>query len=131
MVAFITALAALSAIFSTAIAAPAQDDSTHALETRANRGRITHYNPGVGFGACGWRNSDAEFVVAVGHALYDAQHPCNRKIRVSYQGRSAVVRVVDRCGGCGYNDIDLSPAAFRNVIGNLDIGVVTTTWEWV
>ncbi|POR35429.1 Papain inhibitor [Tolypocladium paradoxum] len=127
MVAF-TTLATLSAIFASALAAPAQGDAANTLEARGNSGSITYYNPGLG--ACGETNGDGDAIVAVSAALFDAQRPCNRNIRVSYEGRSAVVRVVDRCSGCAVNDLDLSPSAFQQVIGDLGKGRVTASWDW-
>ncbi|KND89132.1 Papain inhibitor [Tolypocladium ophioglossoides CBS 100239] len=128
MVTFTTTLAALSAIFATALAAPTQGDAVNSLEARDNTGSITYFNPGLG--ACGQTNGDNDAIVAVSAALYDSQHPCNRNIRVSYHGRSVVVKVVDRCTGCAFNDLDLSPSAFRQVIGDLGIGRATATWAW-
>ncbi|KAL6699204.1 expansin-like protein [Trichoderma pleuroticola] len=125
MVSFITT--ALSALC-LAIASSATPTEAEVRATSAHSGSVTWYNTGLG--ACGQTNSDNELVVAVSHSLYDREHPCGRKIRVSYQGRSAVVTVVDRCAGCAENDLDLSPAAFRAVIGELDIGRTAATWDW-
>ncbi|KAL6880778.1 Non-catalytic module family expansin [Trichoderma novae-zelandiae] len=120
-------LAALSAIAMalTTAAAPTEPD-TRATINRT--GSVTWYNTGLG--ACGRTNNDAELVVAVSASLYDREHPCGRKIRISYQGRSEVVTVVDRCQGCAENDLDLSPAAFRGVIGDPGLGRVTASWDW-
>ena len=38
---------------------------------------------------------------------------CGRFATVTYAGKSITVKVVDRCYACGYDDIDLSPAAFQ------------------
>lgn len=112
----------------TALAAPVDSSqSTNDLVSRAD-GSITYFNPGLG--ACGITNSDNDLITAVSAALYDSQKPCGRNIRVTYQGRSVVVQVVDRCVGCAYNDLDLSPAAFQTVIGDLGIGRVNAQWEW-
>lgn len=125
MVSFIaTALSALCLALATS-AAPTE------AEVRAisiHSGSITWYNTGLG--ACGHVNNDNELVAAVSHSLYDREHPCGRKIRVSHKGRSAVVAVVDRCEGCAENDLDLSPAAFRAVVGDLGVGRTTATWDW-
>ncbi|GFP54323.1 allergen Asp f 7 homolog [Trichoderma asperellum] len=94
----------------------------------SNTGDITWYNTGLG--ACGQTNNDGQLVAAVSHSLYDREHPCGRKIRINYQGRSLVVTVVDRCQACAEDDVDLSPTAFENVIGPLGIGRVTASWDW-
>ena len=93
-----------------------------------NTGSTTWFYPGLG--ACGETNNDNDLVAAVSAELFDAQHPCNSEIRISNQGRSTVVRVVDRCTACAYNDIDLSPVAFKAVIGELGIGRRDAAWHW-
>ncbi|KAL7929686.1 expansin-like protein [Trichoderma chlorosporum] len=91
-------------------------------------GSLTWYNPGLG--ACGWTNNDNNPVVAVSRYIYDSESVCDRKIRVTYKGQSEVLTVVDRCEGCAVNDLDLSPAAFRGVVGDLKVGRTDGTWEW-
>ncbi|KAM0464916.1 hypothetical protein ACHAPV_001907 [Trichoderma viride] len=126
MVAFITtAISALCLAFATSAAPTEPETRAAAVFT----GSVTYYD--VGLGACGQTNYDSELVVAVSHSLYDREHPCGRNIRVYYQGRSVVVRVVDRCAGCAEDDLDLSPTAFEQVIGSKDIGRATATWEWI
>ncbi|RFU76252.1 rare lipo a [Trichoderma arundinaceum] len=125
MVSFIaTALSALCLAITTS-AAPAEVEARAAA---AHTGSITWYNTGLG--ACGQYNNDGELVAAVSHSLFDREHPCGRKLRINYKGRSVVVKVVDRCGGCAENDVDLSPVAFRKVIGELGVGRATATWNW-
>ncbi|KAH0494584.1 hypothetical protein TgHK011_001201 [Trichoderma gracile] len=125
MVSFtLTALSAIAMALTTS-AAPTEPN-TRATINRT--GSVTWYNTGLG--ACGQTNSDGELVAAVSASLYDREHPCGRKIRISYQGRSEVVTVVDRCAGCAENDLDLSPAAFKGVIGDPGLGRVTASWEW-
>ena len=85
-------------------------------------GEATHYQPGLG--SCGDVNHASEMVVAVSHSKYDAkaksQNPnenpfCGIKLKVTYEGKSIEVKVVDRCPGCGENDLDLSPTAFKKL----------------
>ncbi|KAF4968657.1 hypothetical protein FZEAL_10354 [Fusarium zealandicum] len=91
-------------------------------------GEVTFYNPGLG--ACGETHGDSDMVVAVSAELFDSEQPCGSKIRVHGDAGDALVTVVDRCGGCAYNDLDLSPAAFEQSMGELGIGRATGTWEW-
>ncbi|KAL7912523.1 expansin-like protein [Trichoderma velutinum] len=119
--------AALSALC-LALATSAAPTEAEVRETSAHSGSITWYNTGLG--ACGHVNNDNELVAAVSHSLYDREHPCGRKIRIDHRGRSVVVTVVDRCEGCAENDLDLSPGAFRAVIGELEVGRTTATWDW-
>lgn len=124
MVSISTVISALCLAITTS-AAPTEPETRAAA---AYTGSVTYYK--VGLGACGATNSDSELVCAVSHSLYDSEHPCGRNIRINYEGRSVVVRVVDRCSGCAQNDLDLSPTAFQQVIGPLSIGRATATWEW-
>ncbi|KAL7792098.1 RlpA-like double-psi beta-barrel-containing domain-containing protein [Trichoderma ceciliae] len=125
MVSLIAAALSALCLAITASAAPAEAEARAAA---AHTGAITWYNTGLG--ACGHNNNDGELVAAVSHSLYDREHPCGRKLRINYKGKSVVVTVVDRCGGCAENDIDLSPTAFRDVIGDLGVGRATATWNW-
>ncbi|KAG8745960.1 hypothetical protein FRC10_006523 [Ceratobasidium sp. 414] len=38
---------------------------------------------------------------------------CGKTANVTWNGKTIKVGIVDRCGACGYNDIDLSPSAFQ------------------
>ena len=85
-------------------------------------GEVTHYQPGLG--SCGDNNDASEMVVAVSHSKYDAkaksQNPnenplCGKKVKVTYEGKSIEVKLVDRCPGCSENDLDLSPTAFKKL----------------
>lgn len=93
----------------------------------------------MGFTACGQRYGDHEFIVALNSAQFDPHTPngnpnnnalCGRKIQVNGPRGSAVVRVVDRCPSCPHGGLDLSPAAFRAVVGDLSIGLADVTWSW-
>ncbi|KAM0420906.1 hypothetical protein ACHAPT_011295 [Fusarium lateritium] len=92
------------------------------------QGEVTYYHPGLG--ACGQTHGDGDLVVALSASLYDAQKPCGRHIRVKGSAGEVIAKVVDRCEGCAYNDIDLSPTAFQQSIGPLSIGRTSTTWDW-
>ncbi|RFU76463.1 expansin [Trichoderma arundinaceum] len=124
MVSFKTLLPFIATL---ATAAPT-DTSSKDLEARSTWGDITYYNTGLG--ACGWWNGDSDYVAAVSAPLFDSQRPCGRNIRVNYNGRSVTVQIVDRCAGCAWGDIDLSPNAFTGLVGSLDAGRVQGSWDW-
>ncbi|CEL59831.1 hypothetical protein RSOLAG1IB_03765 [Rhizoctonia solani AG-1 IB] len=91
-------------------------------------GWATYYDTEEGRGACGRYNHNQEHVVAIGKPLWDstqgrggASTLCGRTATVKWKGKSVRVRVVDECPVCGYNDIDLSPAAFQR-LANKDVG---------
>ncbi|CAF1383113.1 unnamed protein product [Rotaria sordida] len=84
-------------------------------------------------------HNDGEFIAALNSAQFDPSTPngnpnnnplCNREIEVSGPRGTARVRVVDRCPGCPYGGLDLSPAAFQRIVGDLSQGVGQVTWEW-
>ena len=108
-------------------------------------GELTYFSPSVGVGACGYQSGDNQTVAAVGHKLFDGaakskgvgtQNPnsnplCGLWIRVMRgDGREVEVMVVDRCTGCGVEDLDLSVGAFGE-IGEEGEGRVKGKWEWV
>ena len=96
--------------------------SSDSGQGKTYEGEATHYQPGLG--SCGDNSDASEMVVAVSHSKYDAkaksQNPnenpfCGKKVKVTYEGKSIEVKVVDRCPGCSENDLDLSPSAFKKL----------------
>ncbi|ELU45588.1 WD-repeat-containing protein [Rhizoctonia solani AG-1 IA] len=86
-------------------------------------GWATYYDTEEGKGACGKYNRNKEHVVAIGKPLWEstqgqsgASTLCGKTATVRWRGKSVRVRVVDECPVCGYNDIDLSPAAFQQLM---------------
>ncbi|KAK3486705.1 RlpA-like double-psi beta-barrel-protein domain-containing protein-containing protein [Neurospora hispaniola] len=110
--------------------------TTETLDPRSFSSRITWYNTGLG--ACGTVSNDGQLVVALNHDQFDPSTPngnpnrnslCGRRIRVNANGRSVTVTLVDRCAGCPYGGLDLSPAAF-SVLASTSVGVVQGSWDW-
>ncbi|KAG9191995.1 hypothetical protein G6011_10729 [Alternaria panax] len=106
-------------------------------------GEMTFYNPAKG--ACGTDHGDNDAVTAVAHTIWDENQVgpnpntnplCGKKIRAhrldERTGRDASIEVtiVDRCGGCARNDIDVSPAMF-NKLADPAKGRVNVEWSWV
>ncbi|KAI4156572.1 MAG: hypothetical protein L6R39_001082 [Caloplaca ligustica] len=78
-------------------------------------GDITYYDTGLG--ACGWTNDGTrEKVFALAHGMMGEQsngNPfCGRRAEISLDGNTVVGRLVDKCGGCEGQSIDLSHALF-------------------
>ncbi|KID74371.1 Rare lipoprotein A (RlpA)-like protein, partial [Metarhizium brunneum ARSEF 3297] len=121
--------AAVLAFSLAATAAPAAGEEHMNHLAARNAGDFTYYYTGLG--ACGETNNDSQMVAAVGHDLFDRSRPCGRMIRAHYGGNSADVKVVDRCGGCNDDSLDLSPAAFQQLVGSLGPGRVQGTWEFI
>lgn len=117
-------------------AMPSTPNVPQDLDPRAFLSRITWYNTGLG--ACGIYSNDGELVVALNREQFDPSTPngnpnrnplCGRNIRVNANGRSVTVRLVDRCAGCPYGGLDLSPAAF-GVLASTSVGVLQGSWDW-
>ncbi|KAG8713915.1 hypothetical protein FRC09_018188 [Ceratobasidium sp. 395] len=120
----------VSALGLTVSVAAAPVETTSDLAARApydvHNGWATWYNPSAGTGSCGWQNQDYEWVAAVGTTLFQEMmvdgnpnhsQACGKTANVSWGGKTIKVGIVDRCGACGYNDIDLSPSAFQQFSG--------------
>lgn len=100
-------------------------------------GEGTFYSTGLG--ACGGRNKDSDYIVALSENFYKEYTPgnnpnkntlCGKKLRAFYNGKSVDVTVVDCCVGCGYYDLDFSPAAFRQ-LADQKLGRIQVTWLWL
>jgi len=108
-----------------------------ALAGGIHRGDITFYQPGLG--ACGRFNSASDKIAAVSHTLFDQFTPggnpnrnslCGKRIQVTFGSRRVIVTMVDRCEGCGPNDIDLSPSAFAR-LDSLNAGRIRGSWKFI
>lgn len=100
------------------------------LEARKSySGDATYYD--VGLGSCGDTNSNSEMVAALSEDLMGSgsgSDYCGKSITIKGKKGSVTVKVVDTCPGCGREDIDLSPAAFKK-LGALSQGVLPITWS--
>lgn len=102
-------------------------------------GQGTWYDPGLG--ACGKTNKGSDMIVAVAASRYDSfpgatsnpnKNPiCKKKIKVTYNGKSVTVAVVDRCVGCKMNDLDFSPGAFKKLAPLSKGRLNGITWSYV
>ncbi|KAF9266024.1 barwin-like endoglucanase [Marasmius fiardii PR-910] len=99
------------AITSQAFPAPADDAAAQVAATHT--GDATYYTPGPG--ACGHNNKPTDLVAAAAAPIFDKDHICGKKAKVSHAGKSVTVTIVDRCPGCGNSGIDLSPSAFEKL----------------
>ncbi|KAJ7088409.1 barwin-like endoglucanase [Mycena belliarum] len=100
----------------------------------------TFFEPGLG--ACGNTNTASDFIVAVGHGIFDSfpgatanpnNNPiCGRKLIATHGGRSVTVEVQDRCAGCaGAADLDFTEAGFEQ-LASLDVGrLKNVEWQFV
>ncbi|KAG8918986.1 hypothetical protein FRC01_001542 [Tulasnella sp. 417] len=137
-------LAALSVVLATlSLVSAAPHDQAHGLVKKSHHnaashhlqkrfsGRATWYD--VGLGACGDYNSPGDYIVALNsHQLDTSVYPpvqCGRKVRITYEGKSAVATVKDECPGCPFGALDMSKGLFTHFTG-LGTGVFYMNWEW-
>ncbi|CAG8576452.1 6086_t:CDS:2 [Funneliformis mosseae] len=103
-------------------------------QKRAFSGTATYYEPGLG--ACGVFSSSSDLIVAVDAAQFgDTPNPsenpiCGRSVIINGPQGTVTCQVVDRCPGCSFGDLDLSPAAFEK-IADLEQGIVPITWDFI
>lgn len=77
-------------------------------------------------------NSETELVTSIrstmfiagGNANFDPI--CGRQIRVNGNGKSVVVKIIDKCG----DGLDLSILAMKT-LGAVDLGNIAVTWEFI
>lgn len=88
-----------------------------------------------GLGACGTSiDANSQMLVAAPKGLWTSSNPnndplCNKKIKVTYQGKSITVPIKDQCPSCDNSKIDLSRPAFAK-LGNTDLGILEpVTWQ--
>lgn len=89
-------------------------------------GEVTHYT--VGLGACGFDDAgkdETEYIAAISKDLMPGSNGdpiCNKKVALSYNGKSITATVRDKCPSCSPSQIDLSEKAFKDLVGDLGIG---------
>ncbi|KIY71661.1 hypothetical protein CYLTODRAFT_390109 [Cylindrobasidium torrendii FP15055 ss-10] len=128
---------------STEAAAPAttseSSSSSSSSTSGTYTGEITFY--ATGLGSCGITNVDTDYITAVSHELfdsypgYDGVNPnanplCGKKINLSLGGKTVTVTATDRCTGCAFYDLDLSPSAFDQLASQDQGRVAGATWSW-
>ncbi|KAI3325943.1 RlpA-like double-psi beta-barrel-protein domain-containing protein-containing protein [Xylariaceae sp. AK1471] len=124
MPSFAQILVAIGVVAGSAFAAPRYSNGTNIAERSASlTGDITYYEPGLG--ACGWTNSDSEYVVALSPSQYSGN--CGKTITITKDGKKVGAKVVDLCPGCASGAIDVSSTTFKQLV-DLSVGRTTCTW---
>jgi hypothetical protein len=59
------------------------------------------------------------------------QSYCGKSVTVSYQGNTVTGIVVDKCMGCGNEDVDLSRCFFSALAGGLGAGRLHGAKWWI
>ncbi|KAL8908607.1 MAG: hypothetical protein Q9207_000695 [Kuettlingeria erythrocarpa] len=97
-------------------------------------GDITFYDTGLG--ACGWTNDGTtENVFALAHGMMGAQsngNPfCGRQAEVSLNGKTVKGKLVDKCGGCQGQSIDLSHSMFQALADEGKGRISDVKWRFI
>lgn len=85
--------------------------------TQSYEGKMTWYSPNGGYGSCGAPSANSDFVVALAPSRMNGA--CFSHIGI-YNPRTGVASdatIVDTCGRCGDNDIDVSSGLFNYLAG--------------
>lgn len=71
------------------------------------------------------------YMAAINAPQFDAirKAKCNQCAHVTGPKGSILVKIVDRCEGCKYGDLDLTREGFPH-IADIDQGRVPITWDW-
>jgi expansin (peptidoglycan-binding protein) len=104
--------------------------SVSCLAASQESGEATYYDAD-GSGNCSFDPIPGDFLVAaLNTADYDTASACGACAEVTGPTGAVVVRIVDRCPGCGAGSIDLSQTAF-SAVAELSAGRVDVTWKFV
>jgi expansin (peptidoglycan-binding protein) len=97
---------------------------------QVHNGIATYYSA-TGAGNCGFPATPNDLMVAaMNNVEYDNAKWCGAFVRVDGRKGSVMVRIVDRCPGCGEGHLDLSREAFA-MIDEIPLGRVPISWQVV
>ncbi|RYP04333.1 hypothetical protein DL764_004526 [Monosporascus ibericus] len=125
------------------VSPPESGSSNGSGGSGGGEGDITYFN--VALGACGYDDTGAdetENIVALPAGMWDAEstltsyginmpaHPwCDRIITIEApNGNTADAKVRDRCPSCDGASIDVTPHAFKQLYGSLEVGRTEAKW---
>ena len=95
----------------------------------SSSGKATFYDSQGGYGHCGNQIPNEGLYAAVSSGCY-SESICGKHVRVSYEGKSVVVPILDSCQGCDSSHIDISRNAFQK-IADLNKGIIQVSWEFI
>lgn len=89
-------------------------------------------------GACGFDDAGkdtSDYIVALSHIVMGPQsngNPmCNKKVAVSYGGKTLTATCRDKCMGCEADAIDGSEKLFVDLFGSLGVGRGKVQWKFL
>ncbi|CAO3667466.1 unnamed protein product [Umbelopsis vinacea] len=132
----------MTAVLTMAAPIPSGDDMVTLTKRTTYSGRGTWFSPdspneGGNTGACGGTFHDSSAVVALNHKQYGNVNGkskyCGKKISITGPHGTTTATIKDACpdSACTYGALDMTPAVFKKVIGNLNIGEHTIKWHFV
>ncbi|KAI9849295.1 MAG: hypothetical protein M1837_004754 [Sclerophora amabilis] len=97
-------------------------------------GEITYWYPG-GQNFCGGFNTAEERIVALPFGLMTGEPHfdplCGKTVKLTLGGKETMAKVVDKCGSCPGEDIDLSPVVFQELAELVQGRVPGVKWWFV
>jgi len=106
----------------------------NSLHPRDGSSRFTYYNAAENEGACGAWHQNSEWVVALPKVQWDNGANCNKEVYITYNGMSAVAKIVDECEGCPWGALDFSESLFGHFVGgeqnNYNVGQFFGSWVY-
>ncbi|KAG1219022.1 hypothetical protein G6F35_007837 [Rhizopus arrhizus] len=54
---------------------------------------------------------------------------CGKTIKITGPAGTATAKIMDACPECSKGDLDLTPSLFKKVVGDMNKGVGSITWE--
>ncbi|KAI0713782.1 hypothetical protein C8Q76DRAFT_470131 [Earliella scabrosa] len=90
--------------------------------------RLTSYRPGDN--ACNGTSRDSDFIAALSPDEWDDGAHCYTPITIFYGDKSLVATVTDQCYTCSDLGLNLSPALFELLTGDLDLHVAYGSWVY-
>ncbi|KAJ7689478.1 RlpA-like double-psi beta-barrel-protein domain-containing protein-containing protein [Mycena rosella] len=122
----------LSLLLISAVAVAAHNITLSDSFKRGAGSKFSNYFAGQG--ACGWVNSDSEFVVALTTLEWNNGVNCGKEIAISWQGKSTTAKIVDECMDCPMDGLDFSQSLFSFFVGegnNVQVGIIYGDWSYV
>ena len=125
---------------------PGDDSDDDKPISLKGKGRMTYYGDGgdcpsnIALPACGFVDFNTKYYVAMNFHQYDStlinsSNPndakvCNTCIKITYDNKSVIGKVIDKCPVCPEGAIDVSRTIFKK-FADLDVGVIDVSWETV
>lgn len=95
-------------------------------------GNATNYIAGNSVGACQLDSSElGPYFCAMNSVQYDSASFCGACLEITGTAGTQIAAVWDMCPSCASGDLDLNPATFQAVVGNLSIGIGSISWKVV